>query len=104
GGPVRAAALPPRAVTLASTTRQSATAATLAAVLAKQKAAEQSAEERRLRGMLTPVATVVPQGVIASHAPLGPRITSLSVSSGQPGDFVLITGSGFGREGEVHFV
>lgn len=33
-----------------------------------------------------------------------PAITSLSVAQGQPGDPVMITGSGFGTGGEVHFV
>ncbi len=33
-----------------------------------------------------------------------PAITSLSVAQGQPGDPILITGSGFSNGGEVHFV
>lgn len=33
-----------------------------------------------------------------------PAIASLSVAQGQPGDPVMITGSGFGTGGEVHFV
>ncbi len=33
-----------------------------------------------------------------------PTITSLSVAQGQPGDPVMINGSGFGTSGEVHFV
>jgi hypothetical protein len=40
-----------------------------------------------------------PQQVMAN-----PTISSLSVAAGQPGDPVMINGSGFGTGGEVHFV
>ncbi len=35
---------------------------------------------------------------------IGPVIKSLSVSTGQPGDFLLINGSGFAYGDEVHFI
>jgi hypothetical protein len=46
-----------------------------------------------------------PSGGSSTSAPPPPHIASLNVSRGQPGDPVLITGSGFGNvKGQVHFM
>ena len=80
-------------------------AASLIAAYQAELAAKQKAEQERLERLVsaTPVAASATRMPL-KHAPSVPKITSLSVSSGQPNDYLLIHGIDLGRDGEVHFV
>jgi len=64
------------------------------AMPAAPPAATSSSQALQSAGTTAPPQTVMPN----------PAVVSLSVTQGQPGDPVMITGSGFGTGGEVHFV
>lgn len=55
-------------------------------------------------GTSSQAVTAAGSGPPPAQVAVNPTITSLSVAQGQPGDPVMITGSGFGTGGEVHFV
>ena len=98
-GPHRAAAPTHAAIA------PSSGAASLIAAYQADLAAKQKAEQERLQRLVsaTPVAASATRMPL-KHAPSVPKITSLSVSSGQPSDYLLIHGVDLGRDGEVHFV
>jgi hypothetical protein len=60
------------------------------------------APSRRL--LLPPAAPSSAVQFTAVAPPAPPTITSLSVSEGQPGDTVIVTGTGFGDSIEVHYI
>ena len=80
-------------------------AASLMAAYEAQLVAKQKAEQERLQRLVsaTPVAASASRMPIKRMASV-PKITLLSVSSGQPNDYLLIHGVDLGRDGEVHFV
>jgi len=84
-----------------------ASASALMASYQKQRAAQQEAQKLALERRLQ--ATGAPMAMKSSTRPpikmtLGPHIDSMNITHGQPGDWLLIYGSGFGTAGEAHVV
>jgi hypothetical protein len=82
--------------------------AELAQLRAQHQASLLAPHQAELAGMRAG-AGLSTRGISASRAPIflapaRPVIAQLSIGQGEPGDPVMITGTGFGSAGEVHFV
>jgi hypothetical protein len=85
----------------------SAGASALMASYEKQRATQQQAQKLSLEHRLS--ATTAPMAMKSPTRPpmklsAGPHIDSMNISRGQPGDWLLIYGSGFGTRGEAHVI